>query len=558
MLQIWGLPIGISILVIKYFVIGININHGMSLLRNAVLFNCYQFSSIALLERMDSLSHSIANTLKRFSSIVLASFMFNEEWDVFRKCGFFISSIGFPVYVFGKSSLISKNIFRGQNVSSGFQIALFLGLIIYTGLHMLSAKAFSSTKASNDLFSKLSHYSRTRSSKQIPDLKTSDSHLNYAKAYYLNLSEMYTPRSIVFNDYDDLLHWKGAPLRNSGYEVVRFASFERLVNISNWLICNGAKKCSAVRKRNLKQMNFWPRSDDFVPGLDFVDEFSILSNPNNVLLLIGLGTKSNFERNSSSLELKPGGIINAGVYDVPVDRNMVKLARMLQKQATPVLFRGQFSYDVAQRLGYKLGVITGCPSLFISDDIYMGRNLEKRYQMLQERKEDSKLKIAINVIKSTSSLHFAKDILDRYENSIVFAQDLIDVKMLKSMNISITRVRLFYDVLQWRLALSHFDISIGFRIHGSMVALSAGIPTLVIAPDYPVLEMVEEMRIPHTTIFDERLKPGIDIASFVSSTGFDGFHFDENRCEIAKLYKRTFHHFGIKVSSFVSEISRIC
>jgi len=102
------------------------------------------------------------------------------------------------------------------------------------------------------------------------------------------------------------------------------------------------------------------------------------------------------------------------------------------------------------------------------------------------------------------------------------------------------------------------DLSLGVRIHGNMAALAAGIPTLVIAPDHRVLELVKRMQIPHITGADELLSKNFDIAELLSTTSFDGYKFDLNRCSNAKSYEQIFKYYGLQIKETISKLASSC
>ena len=70
------------------------------------------------------------------------------------------------------------------------------------------------------------------------------------------------------------------------------------------------------------------------------------------------------------------------------------------------------------------------------------------------------------------------------------------------MPIEHNQVRYFYDIQAWRRELRAVDFVFGSRIHGTLMGIYAGRPTLTIANDERILEMVEQMMLPHDTIYD--------------------------------------------------------
>lgn len=135
-----------------------------------------------------------------------------------------------------------------------------------------------------------------------------------------------------------------------------------------------------------------------------------------------------------------------------------------------------------------------------------------------------------------------------------------------NMAIEHTQVRYFYDIREWRRELRQVDLVFGARIHGSMMGIYAGRPTLTIANDQRILEMVEQMMLPHETIFDmydvpqnfHRIKEVLLEHVRGAAAKFHGTRFDRNRARIAQAYVRMFDSIGVNVSANVHAVSAGC
>jgi len=72
------------------------------LLSNSCYFAAYQMASIALLARLDSLTHAVANLFKRFSSIFFtAVFLHTVDFLPRHIIGLALTFTGFPLYALG-------------------------------------------------------------------------------------------------------------------------------------------------------------------------------------------------------------------------------------------------------------------------------------------------------------------------------------------------------------------------------------------------------------------------------------------------------------------------
>ena len=121
--------------------------------------------------------------------------------------------------------------------------------------------------------------------------------------------------------------------------------------------------------------------------------------------------------------------------------------------------------------------------------------------------------------------------------------------------------RIFYDVEAWRRALVGLDVVIGPRIHGSMLALAAGTPTITFAFDARISELCESMRLacaqPHEL---EPEPPGGGVGNleaFITrvASGFDGAAFDARRAEVAARYVELFRTAGVELNPRVAALA---
>lgn len=90
--------------------------------------------------------------------------------------------------------------------------------------------------------------------------------------------------------------------------------------------------------------------------------------------------------------------------------------------------------------------------------------------------------------------------------------------------------KFFLDIHEWREYASGFDLSIGLRFHGNVVALQAGIPALVVVPDMRVRELVDFSGLPYIETQDMNgIESAQDFRSFFSLEKFlDGKTAREN------------------------------
>jgi len=342
-----------------------------------------------------------------------------------------------------------------------------------------------------------------------------------------------------------------------------YAANEIIPDFSNQVICTDYQQCKKMtQKPSRKILRYKPISNIF--NIWFQTALSPLTaqmkNNGDLVLLVGAGVQFEFYNDTGLSDINPGHPINKNVYDFKFTQAALGFFKALNERKMPALFRGDFTWKAAKLSGYDYGLSLGCPSLLINPSITLGQTLARKYEALKQRIGDHSLRIALNVqwIQSPKSMEMSYRILKEYPNSVVYAQNITEAEHLYNNGIPIHRVRLYAFADDWIQSLTAMDVSFGIRIHGNMAALAAGIPVLVIAPDFRVLELVQRMHIPYITGTDERLGTNFDVADLISSVDFDGDAFDINRCVTAKSYQNVFKRFGLKVKESISRIGESC
>jgi polysaccharide pyruvyl transferase WcaK-like protein len=97
-----------------------------------------------------------------------------------------------------------------------------------------------------------------------------------------------------------------------------------------------------------------------------------------------------------------------------------------------------------------------------------------------------------------------------------------------------------------------FDFVVGTRIHGAMLGLQAGIPSLCIAHDSRTREMCEVMQVPFVMAADVRT--GTTLSDLLGRFRFDARSFDENRRMLADRLNEFPFCNGLRASVLLGKI----
>lgn len=120
----------------------------------------------------------------------------------------------------------------------------------------------------------------------------------------------------------------------------------------------------------------------------------------------------------------------------------------------------------------------------------------------------------------------------RFPNFIIVLQSRFDIvwvaRLRRSLTILDSQVRLFYSVPAWLAMLRSRDLLIGARIHGTMAATAAELPTITVATDYRIKELAERMLLPMVHLH-KMGEPTIIDTLVRRHARFSGGEFDANR-----------------------------
>lgn len=213
--------------------------------------------------------------------------------------------------------------------------------------------------------------------------------------------------------------------------------------------------------------------------------------------------------------------------------------------------RGYFTAEVVKKLGFSEQdfSVLGCPSLFMN-----GPDLK-----IEKKDIHNQLIPIFNGNKfwfHSEYHHLFKD----YPESIFICQDLFypllyDVSSFKKNQaysfqgnlfyemFKDDRIRLYCDYLAWSKELknSAFNFCCGARIHGNIVSLLNGIPSMVDAIDSRTRELAEFFEIPYMSIEN----PNIDLLNIYNNLSFSDFN---------KNFKNKFNNF----KSFMNKAGLPC
>lgn len=110
-------------------------------------------------------------------------------------------------------------------------------------------------------------------------------------------------------------------------------------------------------------------------------------------------------------------------------------------------------------------------------------------------------------------------------------------------------LKIYFDVEQWLTDAKTWDLVLGTRIHGTMVALQAGTPAVLTAIDFRTQGLAEQMSVPYLKLHDFlKWKKGAQPADMLANAKFNFNDYLKRRRELVSQYQRALSDFGLTLS----------
>lgn len=210
---------------------------------------------------------------------------------------------------------------------------------------------------------------------------------------------------------------------------------------------------------------------------------------------------------------------------VDLHPNLVRLLDICNKKAKLFWVRGLETESWLHSVGYKNAKALGCPSLYL----YPNNILNLYFSGLKETsKAVTAGYISSNILRASTIISVFKDFNAHYvmqdEIPALFSQGFLNELPSNFYNdatgeinkhfidsilnevhfekMPFSSYRWFHTPDAWRSFVSSFDFYLGDRLHGGVVALQCGIPTIMIAEDIRVKEVADYFGVPRAECKD--------------------------------------------------------
>lgn len=301
-----------------------------------------------------------------------------------------------------------------------------------------------------------------------------------------------------------------------------------------------------------------PAANFLHAGADLARMAELVRALNRPCLVVGLGAQA--ESEASPPVLKPGTL---------------DFLREISRLAPSICVRGAFTQSFCQSLGVDNTTILGCPSVLINPDPRLGEKLESWIAALPGTNGP----FAVHAACIKPGLQSVERELTRvvmlHPGSAYFVQRPLEmIKPIFGDALTEPGEIAYYarcaeylgfagpaaltgflrlhgqmpsSISDWAHGLRRFAAGVNTRIHGTMIGITAGVPSLCVCHDTRTRELAAQLRVPHLAPRDF-IEHRYSVPALFAATKFSGTNFDAGRREASVGYAAAVRAVGLTPS----------
>ncbi len=301
-----------------------------------------------------------------------------------------------------------------------------------------------------------------------------------------------------------------------------------------------------------------PAANFLHAGADLTRLAELVRALNRPCLVIGLGAQA--ESEASPPTLKPGTL-----------DFLLEVARL----SPSIGVRGPFTQEFCRSLGVTNTTVLGCPSLFINPQRQLGELIEGRIAALSGGSGPYAVHAAcIKPGLQSVERELARLVLLHPGSAWLVQRPLELMKPIQGEALSNPAEIAYFarcaeflgfanpaalvdflrrhgqvpsSVSDWAHGLRRFTAAVNTRIHGTMMGMAAGLPSLCICHDTRTRELAKQLRVPHIAPRD-LIEHRYSVPALFAAARFSGRDFDAGRGEAAAGYAAAIRSVGLRPS----------
>lgn len=318
-----------------------------------------------------------------------------------------------------------------------------------------------------------------------------------------------------------------------------------------------------------------PEANLVNPGIDYGKQAEFIKNIDKPCFLLGVGAQNSKISNPSEFGEIPVGTIN--------------FLKEVSKRTSKILVRGEFTKAVINSFGIDNVMSIGCPSYMINPTRHLWQKVKTK---LRSRNCIDNLTVTEGVYPMNSRtnhsdqaerklfelvIYNGADYLGQVQNTVlsyglgffdnVSREDCSNLRNYlasyiseeKFQEIGRRQFKAFLRVDEWVQYYSTRSATIGTRIHGNILSLQSGTPSLPVTHDSRTKELCETMKIPHVSIENvsecnrfSDISGLYDVIRETRSSDLDSF-----RVDLARKYYILMKEFDLTPSENLKHLSGV-
>ncbi|MGJ8668075.1 MAG: polysaccharide pyruvyl transferase family protein [Oceanococcus sp.] len=230
---------------------------------------------------------------------------------------------------------------------------------------------------------------------------------------------------------------------------------------------------------------------------------------------------------------------------VTLSEGSKRFLKVVSERSHSISVRGSYTAEVINSVGVKNVNVTGCPSYFwslsrqrkIRRPILRGEPLSvsvnaSRKRRVDDSSEGAKLRVErdlyIEALNRHDSFFVAQTELSEGELALGQQPEKSQSKDWKQFRAFLgkginpadytDRFRVYCDIEKWIADLKQVDLVIGTRLHGCLLGMAAGTPSILVTIDSRTNEIARHFGIPHYAATETRLY--LSLEDLAQSTDF--------------------------------------
>ena len=260
-----------------------------------------------------------------------------------------------------------------------------------------------------------------------------------------------------------------------------------------------------------------------------------------------------------------GAQASLSASEMTLGPNTERLARVISERSQVVSVRDELTRRVFEQIGIENTVITGCPSNMINPDPVLGQKvLYRAKQALSSdaswqdirthisefsggnRNSGDVLNQCLNLMQSNSAFYILQSptlmpflLGETTEISSAYLSNAPSTARTPNALSRILRSSLlhFSSISAWMDFARTCNLALGMRIHGNMVPLQAGVPSIVISHDSRTKGLAEFMGVPQVSAADFSESAARSPQQLFEIIAEKMHGYDHRRREIASIWR---------------------